>query len=579
MHKKTGSIISLLAIFVMLLAGCTQPIPMMPSAEAPAADTADGAAADSAAATAAEAQPGGVWTRAITSDASILNPILSSDSTSSSVTAMLVPALIGQDPFTGALVPDGSISEGWTVSEDGLVWTFTLRDDVFWSDGEAVDAEDFKFTYEAIASAAVESPRKPNVEKIASIETPDARTVIVTFTEVKCDGLGDLGLGLLPSHLYADDFSDIMENEMNEAPAVSAGPFVFQSWTRDDNIIVTRNDNYYLGAPYMDGMIYKIIPDPGAQLAALQSGEISTMGLQPAQVASVEGDPNINVYNFNDDGYDYIGLNLANPENPMPGRDEEGNLIEQDPHPILSDLNVRKAIAHALDYDAIIEQVYLGQGYQIASNVLPAVPWAHDDTLEPYAYDAELAIQLLEEAGWVDSDGDGIREKDGNPLTLNLRTNAGNRTRENLGVLAQDQLNAIGFDIQFEAIDFGTLVGQLLGQTYDMVIIGWTGVGADPNDDGFWSTKFDTPDSGFNFVSYASEEMDALLDAGLNVPGCAEEERAPIYKQIQKMIYDDVPYVFISGGVGNTAYSKDWAGIEPGEWSLYWNVEKWSLTQ
>lgn len=580
MDKKIVNSIALLAIFAMLLAGCSQPIPMMPSAEAPAADTTGGdMAAGGDAAMTGDAQPGGVWTRASTSDATILNPILSSETSSSAVNAMIFPGLIGQDPVTGALVPDGSISTGWTVSDDGLVWTFSLRDDVFWSDGEAVDAEDFKFTYEAIASDLVETPRKSNVEKIASIDIPDPHTVVVTFNEVKCDGLGDLGLGLLPSHLYADDFSDIMENPLNEAPAVSAGPFVFQSWTRDDNIIVTRNDSYYLGAPYMDGMIFKVIPDPGAQLAALQSGEISTMGLQPAQVASVQDDPNLNIYNFNDDGYDYIGLNLANPENPLPGRDEEGNLVEQDPHPILSDLNVRKAIAHSLDYNAIIDQVYLGQGYQIASNVLPAVPWAYDDTLQPYAYDPELAVQLLEESGWVDSDGDGIREKDGNPLSLSLLTNAGNRTRENLGVLAQDQLKAVGFDIQFEAIDFGTLVGQLLGQTYDMVIIGWTGVGADPNDDAFWSTQYDTPDSGFNFVSYQDEEMDELLEAGLNVPGCSEEERAPIYKQIQQKIYDTVPYVFISGGVGNTAYSKDWAGIEPGEWSLYWNVEKWSLTQ
>ena len=312
-------------------------------------------------------------------------------------------------------------------------------------------------------------------------------------------------------------------------------------------------------------------------LAALQSQEISVMGLQPAQVDAVQGDTNINIYNFKDDGYDYIGLNLANPENPMAGQDEDGNLIEQDPHPILSDLNVRKAIAHSLDYDAIIDQVYLGQGYQIASNVLPAVSWAHDPSIAPYAYDIEMAKQLLEEAGWVDSDGDGIREKDGNTLTLNLVTNAGNRTRENLGVLAQDQLKAVGFEINFEAIDFGTLVGQLLGQTYDMVIIGWTGMGADPNDDSFWNSKFDTPDSGFNFVSYQNPEIDQLLEEGLSIPGCDPAARAPIYQQIQQQIHDDVPYVFISGGVGNTAYTKQWSNVDPGEWSFYWNVEQWSF--
>jgi peptide/nickel transport system substrate-binding protein len=125
----------------------------------------------------------------------------------------------------------------------------------------------------------------------------------------------------------------------------------------------------------------------------------------------VEGNPDITVFSANDDGYDYIGLNLANPANPQPGKDENGALIAQDPHPILNDLNVRKAIAHALDYQTIIDSVYLGRGYQIASNVLPAVEWAHDPSIAPYAYDQDLAGQLLEEAGWVDSNNDGIREK------------------------------------------------------------------------------------------------------------------------------------------------------------------------
>ncbi|MCB0082841.1 MAG: hypothetical protein KDE47_18005 [Caldilineaceae bacterium] len=576
MLQKRVHFVSVLAILVMLLAGCSQPIPMMPSTTSGEADS-GATTAGSDTTVAQTAQSGGVWTRASIADASILNPILSSDSTSSAVITQIFPALIGQDPFTGAVVPDGALSTDWEVSDDGLVWTFHLRDDVVWSDGDPLDAADFKFTYDAIASDLVESPRKNLVDTIASIETPDPQTVVVTFSEVKCDGLADLGIGLLPSHLYADDFSDIMENEYNEAPAVSAGPLVFQSWARDDNIIAVRNDNYFQGAPYMDGMIYKVIPDTGAQLAALQSGEIDEMSLEPTQIATVESNDSLNRFRFFDDGYSYIGLNLANPDNPQPGLDEDGNVVEQDPHPILSDVAVRKAIAHSLDYNAIIEQVYGGQGYQIAANVLPAISWAYDDSIEPYAYDTDLAAQLLEDAGWVDTDGDGIREKDGKTLTLGLLTNAGNRVREDLGVLVQDQLESIGFEVNFEAIDFGTLVGILLGQEFDMVIAGWTNTGADPNDDNLWQTQYDTPGSGFNFTSYHNPEVDDLLDAGVNVPGCAEEERAPIYKQIHQIIHDDVPYVFVSGSVGNTGYTDNWQGLNPGEWSFYWNLEQWSF--
>ncbi|MDE0069244.1 MAG: ABC transporter substrate-binding protein [Caldilineaceae bacterium] len=528
---------------------------------------------------------GGVWVEGSSADASILNPILAADSASFDILGWFFPSLLGQDPFSGAIVPT-EMAESWEVSEDGLVWTFHLQDGVIWSDGEQVTADDFKFTYDAIASDLVETPRKANLDNIESIEVLDPLTIRVTYGEVKCDALNNLSLGWLPSHLYAEDFSDVMESPLNEAPTVSAGPFVFNEWMRDDNATVLRNDTYWKGAPHMDGWIYKIVPDPGARLAQLQTDELDLIGVQPEQLTTVQLNPSLNLHTYKDDGYSYIGLNLANPENPQAGQDEEGNLIEQDPHPILGDLAVRQAIAHALDYQAIISKVYLGQGYQIASNVLPAVGWAHDPSIQPYAFDTELASQILEAAGWTDGDADGVREcngcstaEQGATLKIKLQTNAGNTTREDLGALVQDQLNSIGFDIQFEAIEFGTLVQEMLGQTFEMVIIGWTGLGTDPNDDSFWHSRFDTPGSGFNFVSYQNARIDELLEQGVSVPGCAPEDRAPLYQEIQQIIHDDIPYVFVTGSVGNTGYSDKFNGTDPGPWSFYHNIQTWSLAE
>src|SRR5690606_11554869 len=277
-----------------------------PPAESGAAGGGEQAA--SGAAPAGEAVQGGVWTRASSADASILNPILWSDNASSGAGAFFFPGLLGVDPQSGAFVPDGSMSESWEVSGDVLTWTFKLRDGVTWSGGDPVDAAACKYTYDAIARDLVETPRKSNVEQIESIEVVDPLTIKVTLKEVKCDALGDLGLGWLPSHLYAADFSDIMTSPLNEAPTASAGQFVFQSWTRDDNIIMTRNDSYWEGAPYMDGMITRVVPDSGARLAQLISGEIDVTGLEPTQLTSVKGNPDITVYSANDDGYDYIGL-------------------------------------------------------------------------------------------------------------------------------------------------------------------------------------------------------------------------------------------------------------------------------
>ena len=583
MIKKRLSLLAALLVAALVLAACPQPTPIAPIEPETVVDTQTEEEAETQAPV--SSVQGGVWVEGSSADATILNPILASDSASFDVLGWFFPSLLGQDPFSGAIVPT-EMAESWDVSEDGLVWTFHLQDGVMWTDGEQVTADDFKFTYDAIASDLVETPRKANLDNIESIEVLDPLTIQVTYAEVKCDALNNLGLGWLPSHLYAEDFSDVMDSPLNEEPTVSAGPFVFNEWTRDDNSTVLRNDTYWKGAPNMDGWIYKIVPDPGARLAQLQTGELDLVGVQPEQLTTVELDSNLNLYKYKDDGYSYIGLNQANPQNPQAGQDEDGNLVEQDPHPILSDLAVRQAIAHALDYDSIISTVYLGQGYQVASNVLPAVGWAHDPSLQPYAFDTELASQILDEAGWTDSDDDGVREcngcataEAGAALTLRLQTNAGNTTREDLGALVQDQLNSIGFDIKFEAIEFGTLVGELLGQTFDMVIIGWTGLGTDPNDDSFWHSKFDTPGSGFNFVSYQNARIDELLEQGVSVPGCATEERATFYHEIQKIIHDDIPYVFVTGSIGNIGYSKKFNGTNPGTWSFYHNVETWSLAQ
>jgi len=587
MTNRKMLLLAALLVGALILAGCPQPTPVVQTVRETVIVTQTEEVEVEVVVTPTPVPPvqGGVWVEGSSADASILNPILAADAASFDILGWFFPGLLGQDPFSGAIVPT-EMAESWDVSEDGLVWTFHLQDGVMWSDGEQVTADDFKFTYDAIASDLVETPRKANLDNIESIEVLDPLTIRVTYGEVKCDALNNLSLGWLPSHLYAEDFSDVMDTPLNEAPAVSAGPFVFNEWTRDDNATVLRNDTYWKGAPNMDGWIYKIVPDPGARLAQLQTGELDLIGVQPEQLTTVQLDSSLNLHTFKDDGYSYIGLNLANPENPQAGQDEEGNLIEQDPHPILGDLAVRQAIAHALDYETIISKVYLGQGYQIASNVLPAVGWAHDPSIQPYAFDTELAARILEAAGWTDSDADGVREcngcttaEQGATLKIKLQTNAGNTTREDLGALVQDQLNSIGFDIQFEAIEFGTLVQELLGQTFEMVIIGWTGLGTDPNDDSFWHSKFDTPGSGFNFVSYQNARIDELLEQGVSVPGCAPEDRAPLYQEIQQIIHDDIPYVFVTGSVGNTGFSGKFNGTDPGPWSFYHNIQTWSLAE
>ena len=535
-------------------------------------------------------QQGGTIITSSFADPTIFNPILWNDSSSSDIGERLFLSLIDEDPFSGELL--GEIASGWEISEDGLTYTFTLRDDIEWSDGTPLTANDFKFSFDAIASDLVETPRKSNIELVDNIEVLDDHTVAVTFTEVDCTALSNFTLGMIPSHMYAADFSDIMDSPENTAPSVVSGQFVFQEWVPDDHVTLIRNDNYVDGAPNADGWIYRIFADESAELAALLAGETDLVarGVGPQFVSTIEGriaggDP-LDIFKFFDDGYNWIAMNQANPDNPQNGFEDlnedgaytEGEpLLPQDPHPILGDPAVRQAISHAVDVQGIVNKVAFGQGAQIPSNVLPAIGWAFDNTLQPYEYDLEKAEAILEEAGWVKG-SDGVRRKDGQRLALTLKTNAGNETRENIIVLVQDTLNGIGFDITAQAVDFSSMIGELLGQTFDMVLLGWTNTGSDPDDVGLWEYRFDTVGSGLNFTSYYSEEMEAIGQAAKTLPGCDPSERAEMYKDIQQMLHDDAPYVFLYNDLDNVVWNTRIAGINPGPWRYWYDVQDWTIS-
>lgn len=518
---------------------------------------------------------GGDWQRAVSADPTNLNPILTADAASTAVTAMLFPRLVGQDPMTGQYVANGGLAERWEVSPDGQVWTFYLRPNVLWTDEDPVDASDFKFTYDAIASDKVDSPYKPLVSSISSIEIVNPLTVRITFSEARCDVLSTLRVGWMPSHLYEPDFSDVMDNPLNLDPEVTAGPFQFQNWLPGESVVLRRNARYWQGAPQIQRMIFRVLPDAEDRLAGLLAGQLDEARIEPRQLSTLIEVPNLSVARFARDGYDFLALNLASPENVQAGLNENGALVFQDPHPILGDHAVRQAIAHAIDLQGIIDTVYLGQGYPLAVNVPPVIPWAHDPSLQLYSYDPDLARALLEDAGWFDTNRDGVREKGTKRLQLRLIYAEDNALYARIAEVIEDQLDAVGFLISVAPVPMRTFSSSLLNQTYDLALSGWIGLGADPDDRELWLAANDRPGSGFNFVSYQNPRIEELLRQGLTVPGCQLQDRAPIYRDVQQIIHDDLPYLFISGTVQNIAYNNRWNQLAPGPWSFYHNVHEW----
>jgi peptide/nickel transport system substrate-binding protein len=525
---------------------------------------------------------GGFVTEVSFADAKILNPILSTDDSSSDVHELLFGAALDEDPYTGELVPE--LTEGWEVSEDGLTYTFKVRDGILWSDGTPVTAKDFAFTYQALMSGELDTPRLSNVEYIEEINLIDDMTVEFVFSEVNCAALPDLQLGWLPAHMYGDDFTDIMTNTLNTEPTVTNGPFLFQEWVKDDHITLVRNPDYYLGAPHLDGWIYKIVPNATVGVQQLKTGEVDVYDeIEPKYLVEMEMQDHLSLFKYFDDGYTFIGFQMGVPDDPQPRLNEDGSVNEaHGVHPILSDPRVRHAITYATDRNAVISKVIFGQGVPLEANTLPAIEWAYNNELPPRPYDLEQAAALLEDAGWSDQDGDGVREchgclhaDEGTPLKLNLITNAGNETRENIGLILQDQLGEIGFEIEFEAMEWNAFVGTLVGQTFDMCIVGWTSMGSDPDDEGTFASQNDLPDAAFNFVSYYNPEVDDLLKSAKTFPGCRAEDRGPLYKQVQSIIYEEAPYTFLYVPRDTLAYNKRIGGMEPGPWEFRHNIHEW----
>jgi peptide/nickel transport system substrate-binding protein len=517
---------------------------------------------------------GSVFVEAVAQDVDTFNPLLTTNETSLAVSRLLWPSLIGQDPQEGYVTPD-ALASAWNWSDDGRIYTFTLRSGITWSDGQPITAHDVQYTFAALADEGVQSPYRSALAAIEQIVARDDQMAVVTFAAADCAALHLLRQPVLPRHLYRIDFSDLRDNPLTSAPSVSAGPFRFAEWQPGAEIRLVRNPTYWRGAPHLEEWRFRIVPDATLRIAQLLAGAIDATFVPPDQVRVVEGRNEIVLYQHPADSYSFLALNLADPQNPQPGQDGDGAQTAQSPHPILGDLRVRRALGLALDYPQLLAAAYDDQSYRQASYLLPSVPWAYAAGLTPYDLDLAQAATLLTAAGWVDSDGDSVREREGQRLTLTLLTNDDSAARVRMGELVEQQLARVGVEIRFTPLPFEAMAATLLGQQFDLAIAGWENIGPDPATSTFWHSRDDLPGNGLNFASYQDLEVDAWLDAAAQLPGCDPLARGALYRQVQERLAGQAALIPLGGPVRSWAYRAGWGNVEPGPWEIYRDVHQW----
>lgn len=515
------------------------------------------------------------------SDIQRLNPATSNDATSSNVSGKIYDALLTVNHKTGELMP---FLGSWTVSSDNLTYSWTIKPNANWSDGRPITGNDFLARVKMQARSKV-TPNKSvfnDVEGYPAYRDGQATSIsgiqvnasnpkmfTVKFTRVFCNVTTVFGSAPMPEHIFgkytvdADPTKNVDDAAENNAPPVASGPFKFKEWRKGDQVILTKNETYWQGAPLLDEFVMKVVADSTVLAAQLKTGELTHGLVQPGDVADLSRAENLKLYKWPDNGYVYIGWRVNNP-----------NVA------FLGDKRIRQALMYGLNTQEVVQAVLFGEGVKQVSHH-PPVAWAAAPAaqLNQYAYDRTKAEDLIKQAGYAKA-ADGFYAKDGKPLAITIVTNQGNKTRETFLQVAVEQYKQIGVKINPKLEAFEALVPKLTGGAAEVeaVIIGWQ-LGADPDPFTIWhSSNVASPTkAGNNFVGYSNPRVDQLIDQGRNGPDCSQAARQKLYQEMNTILNEDVPYQF--GFAQNRILATDARirGVDTGSYSPNgdWNIHQW----
>lgn len=545
---------------------------------------------------------GGILIDASFTEPGSLNPIYcTSTSCTDDVDAFLFPLVAAVDVSTATFAKDlpygyPALAYDWEVSEDGRTYTFKLREDMFWTDGQPVTAYDVEWTFNTTIDPEAASPNSWIAGEIDSVVALDDYTVEFTFPEPYCGIIGRANsFRVVPKHVFDGvPLAELENHSFTTNPNVTAGVFSFGEYRVAEQTSMVANQGYpdtTYGYVVPAGRILAIVPDQTVAMEQLLAGEITEQDFIPPDrrddiLAAAEAGT-LQVYEYSGNTWDYLGLNNANPENPQPGLDADGNPIPQDPHPLFGDKRVRKAVAMAIDVDAIIEGAVFGYGTRMTANVVPA-SWAYNHDLPPVPFDPTAALALLAEAGWVPGDDgvlvateDALYAEPGTRFEFQLLTNQGNTRREAIGTIVQDQLQQLGMVVDYQAIEWNTLLEITDAQTYDAVIMGWRA--GYPDNPGssmkqiFTASSDDPVAGGSNDMSFYNAEFEALLEEVRTTPGCDEAVMKEGYAKLQEIMQDEMPYVWLYVIDGMYVTRGDIVNFGPYPAQMTWNVDAWAV--
>lgn len=537
-------ILVLAALFIMAgVFGCGK------KQEEPAAEAKPAAPVPKKAVERAEPAYGDTIVTGSIGDASNLIPALASDGASFGIIGLVYNGLLKTDK-NQEIVTD--LAESWKISEDGLTISFVLRKGVKWHDGQPFTSRDVMFTYKVMIDPKTPTAYGEDYKQVKKAEAPDDYTFKVTYERPYAPALISWSFSIMPAHLL--EGKDITQSPLSQKP-IGTGPYIFKEWLTGQKIVLKANPDYFEGPPYISRYIFRIIPDTATMFLELKSGGLDWMSLTPTQYKrqtnTEEFMTQFRKYEYLASSYTYLGFNLVDPK--------------------FKDKKVRQAIAHAIDSAEIIEGVLLGLG-QPANGPYKPGTWVHNPNVRPYRFDPELAKRLLNEAGWIDTDSDGILDKEGQPFSFTIITNQGNKMRETTALIMQQRLKTVGIEVKVRIIEWAAFIKNFIDKkNFEAIILGWS-IPVNPDLFDVWHSSKTNPGE-LNFVSFKNEEVDRLIDEARFT--FDREKMKTAYGRIQEILQDEVPYVFLYVAKALPAVASRFHGIKPAPAGIAYNFTKW----
>jgi peptide/nickel transport system substrate-binding protein len=399
----------------------------------------------------------------------------------------------------------------------------------------------------------VQTAFRSRLDGVVRLDAPDALTFRMTVGEGNCPTLISAALiPIVPKHLLADS-PDFNKDDFGVSRPVGTGPYSFVEWKKDDRITLVANPTHWRGKPKIGRVIRKVVKDNTVAAAQLRSGELDWSIVQPESLDDLKADPHLEVIQYANATVNYIVYNLD--------------------RPIFADRRVRQALAFGLDRETMIKTLFGGQGDVLHSPIL-SFSWAYNPNVPKYPYDPDRAKQLLAAAGWV-TGPDGILRNGGQPLRFTLATNSGNKAREGVLTVAQDQWRKIGIDVQLQLLQLSAVTDKLQKSHDFDAVLAQLVPGVDPDQTSVWSSK-EYP-GGQNYSHYANPTVDTLLDQARTFPGCDQAGRKALYDRLQIALMEDQPVTLLYQPVTLIAHDRRLRGIAPSAYARpQWNLADWS---